>query len=87
MNPKQPESIKSPFLFTAGRYKQPCYFPCDTLAEAIEEAMLSLAGDECWPQEISKGKEVLWTQSGPADTRDSLKQFAEKHGVKWEGDQ
>jgi hypothetical protein len=72
------------YAFWYARYGGRDYFPHDTLEEAIEAAILAINHDEAWPVKVTKGlDEVLWEQSGPTETRDSLKSFAESQGVEF----
>ena len=72
------------YAFWYSRYGGKDYFPHDTLKEAIEDAILTINHDEAWPVKITKGLDhSLWEQSGPMETRDSLRSFAESHGVEF----
>jgi hypothetical protein len=54
---------------------------CESLKEAIEEAIMSINGDNCWPVEIRNGGDVLWKCGGASDTAETLMAFADANGV------
>lgn len=59
----------------------PCRQECEDFVEAIGCAWADIEGDAAWPGRILDGEKVLWEQSGPFNTRDSLVKFASENGV------
>lgn len=56
-----------------------------TLAAAIDRALELYNGEAGWPVEIRRGDKVLWEQSGPLETGDSLREFAREHALSGAG--
>lgn len=73
-----------PYTYEASHHHSPHKFEFDTLDEAIRSAAVDLELGEAWPVKItSPDGGVVWEQSGPLTTTDTLQALAEKHGVAW----
>lgn len=72
------------YTYEASHYHTPHKFKYDDLAEAIRSAAVDLELGEAWPKRIiGPDGSVIWEQSGPLKTRDTLEKLAQEHGVEW----
>lgn len=55
--------------------------PSLAIAQAVDDAWLDLYAGEAWPVRITLNGKILWEQSGPSQTRKSLKKYAESEGI------
>ena len=57
------------------RFYAPNNLQFKTLEAAVKEAIETLDAEDAWPERIEDNGEIVWQQSGPFGTRDSLEQF------------
>jgi len=69
------------YYYESMRYFTPYRQECHNLAEAVSCALADLETGEAWPKRILNGQTVMWKQSGPMQTYDSLEVFANANGV------
>lgn len=72
------------YKYEASQEHTPTTLEFDTLEEAIWSAAVDLELGDAWPVKITAPDgEVVWEQSGPFTTPNTLHALAEKHGVAW----
>lgn len=69
------------YTYESRCHHTPCSSEHETLAEAVRSAWADLWTDQAWPGRILNGQDVLWEQSGPLKTSDSLEKFAKASGI------
>ena len=73
-----------PYIYESRCHLKPYSFEFETIKEAIRAAAVDLELGEAWPGKIiAPDNSVIWVQSGPFTTADTLQKLAEKHGVAW----
>ena len=62
-------------FYIASRYGVEQRFKQDSLTDAIEAVEVSLENDMDWPVAIEVDGELVWEQSGPDSTTESIERF------------